>query len=312
MSPKRRSSRTGPRVLILVAALAIVLAIAAVATWRTPSAPPPGAPMAPAPSVDPQVAARELVALAPELTPASAEMLVREFPGPPSPGLAEMGLLFASSGFDLMEREELQEMRQLFEEVYATLPPADRAWMGDYMRMLREGSLTEEASARGRRLLTQGVNLMPAERRARLQALIEKAIGAALDARRKAKGKTPPSATPAAAPLVPHVGMPPNSPLPEPAGIAPTASPSGPVVKDEAYWRSRMKEAREKAAKLKQQVEELDTAARQYSGSTTIAQRSRLERLAKLREELAAAEKAIGDTEEEARRAGALPGWLRE
>jgi hypothetical protein len=209
-----------------------------------------------------------------------------------------------------MERPELMEMRQLFDEVYAPLPPADREWMGEYMRMLREGNLTAEAGARGRDLLTQGVNLMPAERRARLQALIEKAIGGALEARQKAKGRTPAPETPVPAEAKPHAMMPPNSPPPEPAGIVPSASPA--PVKDEAYWRSRMKEAREKVARLKREVEGLDTVVRQNSGSTTLAQRSRIERLTRVREELAAAERAIGEAEEEARKAGALPGWLRE
>jgi hypothetical protein len=223
-----------------------------------------------------------------------------------------MGLIFASSGFDLMEVAELRELRQLFEEMYAPLPPADRQWMGEYTRMLREGNLSPEDSARGRQLLTQGVTLMPAERRARLQALIEKAIAAALEARRKAKGKAPPLATPAAAPLVPQVGMPPNSPPPEPAGITPSSSPSAPAVKDEAYWRQRMKEARERVARLKQEVQRLEAAVNQDPGSTTLAAQSRRVQLTKAREDLAAAERAIGDLEEEARKAGALPGWLRE
>jgi hypothetical protein len=315
-SRKRGSVLTGPRILVLVAALTAVLAIAVVATWQAPGDPgqaaarPAAAP--PLPSVDPQIAARELVVLAPELTPASAEMLAREFPGASGQGLAEMGLLFASSGFDLMERDDLRQMGVLFEEVYATLPPDDRQWMGQYMRTLREGNLSPEESARGRQLLTQGVTLMPAERRAALQALNEKAIAASLEARRKAKGRTPPPATPAAAPLQPHQPAPPNSPAPEPAGIVPSSSPSAPVVRNEAYWRTRMKEAREKAARLKKEADSLDAAVSQNSGSTTIAQRSRIERLTRVREELAAAERAIGEIEEEARKAGALPGWLRE
>jgi len=320
MSRKRGSPRTGLRILIFVAALTAVLAIAAVSTWRTPSGLPHGGPSGapaalpagapPVPAVDPRVVARELVTLAPELTLASAEMLAREFPGPSGQGLAEMGLLFASSGFDLMERAELLEMGQLFEEVYATLPPPDRDWMGEYMRMLREGSLSAGASVRGRQLLTQGVNLMPAERRVRLQALIEKAIGAALEARRKAKGRTPAPATPLPAPMQPHVPMPPNSPPAEPAGIVPSASAT--PAQGEAYWRSRMKEARARVAQLKQQVEKLDTIVRQNSGSTSLAQKSRIEQLTQMREELAAAERAIGEIEDQARKAGALPGWLRE
>jgi hypothetical protein len=319
MPKKKASAQKGQRTLLLVGVLAAVLAIAAIVTWRTgaPPSAPSAAPIAlpgggPVPSIDPQVVARELAALAPELTPASAEMLAREFPGPPSQSLAEMGLVFASSGADLLEREEVREMGRLFEEVYAQLPPADRAWMAEYMRMVREGNLTPEAGNRGRQLLTQGVTLMPAERRQRLQALIEKSIRASLEARRLAKGKTPPSATPAAAPLVPHNPMPPNSPQPEQAGIVPSSSPSAPVVKDEAYWRGRMKEARQLVARLKKEVEQLETAVNQNVGSTTLGAQSRRVELTKRREDLALAERSIGEIEEEARKAGALPGWLRE
>jgi hypothetical protein len=311
MSPKRRqparASRRNLTLALLIGALMVVLAIAVVATWMgggtAPIAPPASG--RPVPSVDPRVVANELIGLAPELTPASAEMLARAMPGASGPPLAEMGLLFASRGFDLMERGELLELGQLVDEVYATLPPPDRDWMGEYMRLLRDGSLTKEASARGRQLLTQGVGLLPAERRARLQVLIEKAIGAALEARRKAEGRTPPP-TLVAGPWPAFVPQPPNSPGAEQGGVVP--SPSSSPARDEAYWRKRMKEARDKVASLKQQVDELDRITKQNLGSTS----KWLGELGKAREELTAAERAIGDLEEEARRAGALPGWLRD
>lgn len=317
MAPKRRQPpRTSRRTVVLatlVGVLTLLLAIAALSTWMARSGPAPAAalpssgPLPPTP--DPQVVAVELVGLAPELTPASAEMLARAMPGASGAPLAEMGLLFASRGFDLMERTDLLELGQLFEEVYATLPPADREWMGEYMRLLRDGSLNAEASVRGRQLLTQGVNLMPAERRARLQALLEKAIRDALEARRRAEGRTPPP-TPASVPMPAFAPMPPDSPPAEPAGVVPRKSPSpgASPARDEAYWRSRMKEAREKVASLKQQVEVLDRITKQNLGSTP----KRAGELAKAREELAAAERAISEIEEEGRRAGALPGWFRE
>jgi hypothetical protein len=263
----------------------------------------PGGP--PVPSADPRVVATELVGLAPELTPASAEMLARAMPGASGPPLAEMGLLFASRGFDLMERADLLEMAVLFDEVWATLPQADREFMDQYMRMLREGGLSTEGSVRGRQLLTQGVSLMPPERRARLQVLMEKAIAAALEARRRDELRTPPP-TPANVTFPAFNPQPPNSPPADPAGVAPSASPS--AARDEAYWRGRMKDAREKVARLKKEVDELDRITRQNLGATS----KRAAELAKAREELAAAERAIPEIEEEARRAGALPGWLRE
>lgn len=315
MSPKRRQPpRTSRRTLILalvIGAPTLILALAVVATWMAGGGPASATPPAsgpPVPGLDPQVVATELVGLAPELTLASAEMLARAMPGASGAPLAEMGLLFASRGFDLMERRELLELGQLFTEVYATLPPPDRDWMGEYMHLLRDGSLTTEASVRGRQLLTQGVNLLPAERRARLQALIEKAIGGALEARRKAESRTPPPATPVAGPLQPFAPQPPNSPAAEPAGVTPSHSPSPSPARGEAYWRSRMKEAREKVASLKETVDELERITRQNLGSTSKWTAD----LARAREELAAAERALGELEEEARKAGALPGWLRE
>src|SRR5262249_16816417 len=142
---------------LVVGALTVVLAIAGVFIWMSrggpaaAAAPPPSGP--PVPTPDPQKVAAELVGLAPELTPASAEVLAPATPGASGAPLAEMGLLFASRGFDLMERRDLLELGQLFTEVYATLPPPDRDWMGEYMRMLRDGSLTEQASVKGRQLL---------------------------------------------------------------------------------------------------------------------------------------------------------------
>jgi hypothetical protein len=178
--------------------------------------------------------------------------------------------------------------------------------MGEYMRRLREGGVTAEDSMRGRRLLTQGVNLLAPERRARLQLLMEKAIGAAVEARRRDAGRTPPP-TPATVNWPTVAFQPPNSPAPDPAGVAPSGSPS-PGARDEAYWRARMKDAREKAAALGKQVDELERITRQNLGATS----RRAAELAKAREELVAAERAIADIEEEGRRAGALPGWFRE
>jgi hypothetical protein len=308
---RRQTSRSSRRTLALAVLLGLtaLLAVAAVVTWTGRGGPPEAAlppSGAPIPSVDPHIVATEVVGLAPELTLVSAEMLARAMPGATGAPLSEMGLLFASRGFDSMERTDLLELGTLFDEMVATLPPGDGEWMRDYMRKLREGGLGAEDSVRGRRLLTQGVSLQPPEHRARLQALMEKAIAAAVEARRRDAGRTPPS-PPANVNWPAAAFQPPNSPAADPAGVAPSGSPS-PATRDEAYWRARMKDAREKAAALTKQVDELERITRQNLGATS----KRAAELAKAREDLAVAERAIADIEEEGRRAGALPGWFRE
>jgi hypothetical protein len=316
---QRRSGASGRWLLLVAGTVTVLLSAAALFFWIAPDRVSPDGARAPAgtplpvPTADPRAVALELAAVAPELTLASAEMLARAMPSASGAPLAEIGLLFASRGFELMERSERLEVGQLFEEVYAGLPAPDRDWMGEYTRLLRAGDLTPEASVRGRRLLTQGVSLMPPERRARLQALVEKSIQAALEARRKAESRTPP-APPAVVQFQPFAPMPPNSPPAEPAAIVPASSP-GPGasdVKDEAYWRSRMREARARVARLKRRADGLEADVRAHTGSASLAQRSRIEELARARAELAAAEQAIVEAEEEARKLGALPGWLRE
>lgn len=361
---KRRPPRSGWWLVLIAGTVTVLISAAAVFLWISPDLIPASVPgsaavvpaaTAPAvPSVDPRTAAMELAAAAPELTLASAEMLVAEVPNGAGTGLAEMALLFASRGFDTMERAELLELGQLFEEAYAKLAPADHEWMGEYMRALRDGSLDAEGSARGRRLLTESVAGLADDRRQRLQALLEKAIRAGIEARRQAEERTQearvapaPDTTAAketAAPPAARERPAPPSP-PGMAGLPASSAPAQPG-RGEAYWRSRMREARARVERLRAEVASLEKdAAREVYGPTlepqcipparinsqsqaeyeaclklkqnwparqAAAQAQRLDRLAQLREQLAAAERAIGEVEDEARRDGALPGWLRE
>jgi hypothetical protein len=261
------------------------------------------------PTPDPKVVVADLARLAPELTPAGAEMLAREMPQASGSDLAEISWLTATRGFTLLEREQLRELGPLIEEVYATLPPEDQAWMVQYMRDVRDGSLGPEDSLRGRRLLTDGVNRLAPESRQRLQALVEKAIRGAIEAQRIAKSRTPPPPTPSLAPPQGFQPQPPNTPPPEPA-LAPRSSPS-PPTRGEAYWRERMRDARAKVTRLKKELADLEKAAAREA-TAGADPKKRLERLAQTRVELAEAERAITEIEEEARKAGALPGWLRE
>src|SRR4029079_15097648 len=196
----------------------------------------------PIPVRDPKATAAELQALAPELTPASAALLVSDVPNATGPGLADLGLVVATRGFDQMERDELAEMAALIEEAYATLPPGDHAWMGEYMRMLRDGSLAAADGVRGRRLLTQGVNALAPPRRERLQSLMETAIRAGLKTRRRDAAPDDEPAPSGASPSRPALVQRPLPPVAQGAQTLPT-QPGGAVSAGnghgEAYWRSQ-------------------------------------------------------------------------
>ena len=178
--PARRPPRSGQWALIAVGAVVFVVAVDAGYAFLTreqaslPVAPASAAPVL-SPTPDAQAVAAELMQLAPELTPIAARMLMREVPSATGHGLAEIGWLMATRGFDGMERDDLRDLRALIDEVYAPLAPEDQAWMAGYLNLLREGGLSREDGERGRRLFTEGVNKLAPERRQRLQALVENA-----------------------------------------------------------------------------------------------------------------------------------------
>ena len=335
--PARRAPRAGQWTLVVLATVTVAIAAAAGYAWLTRdqglAVAPAAASAAPVlpPAAEPQAVMAELVQLAPEFTPGSAQMLVSTAPNMSGHGLAEIGWLTATRGFDDMDREDLRELGALLEEVYAPLPPEDHTFMAQYLNAVRDGSLSREEGARGRSLFTDGVNKLAPERRTRLQTLVEKAIRAGVAARQRAEGGTQEALmVPAPAP-VPSTGAsegapaagasprasgaPPAAPAegsasPPAAAAAPAASP-GPEERGEGYWRARMQAARARVARLRNQIADMDKAAAR-DAVTGADQKKRLDDLARLRAELAEAERAVGDLEEEARAAGALPGWLRE
>jgi hypothetical protein len=100
------------------------------------------------------------------------------------------------------------------------------------------------------------------------------------------------------------------------------AAPSG-EVKDEAYWRSRISGARSAlersrifADALQSRINALTT---DFVNRADPAQRAQIElerqravaELDRVKKEIAEQTKAISDIEEEARKAGVPPGWLR-
>ena len=120
-------------------------------------------------------------------------------------------------------------------------------------------------------------------------------------------------------------------PAPAAAGRAqiaptPTAVPlPGAPSADEITWREAARKARKRAEDARRRVPELDAAARKLENDFYAwddgQYRDRVikpawdktkEELEAARRELADAEKDLADLPEKARRAGALPGWLRE
>ena len=127
----------------------------------------------------------------------------------------------------------------------------------------------------------------------------------------------PPPATPAAAATTPGDAV-----------KAGGEKPAGPTEEeqraaDEQRWRGRMAEARSQLERSKMFGEALQTRANSLWADFTArddpAQRGRIEaerkktlaEIDKVKGEIEAQTKALADLEEEARRAGVPPGWLR-
>lgn len=114
----------------------------------------------------------------------------------------------------------------------------------------------------------------------------------------------------------------------KPPDAATTAKPAAPPadegpVKDQAYWSGRMKELRTQLDRDQTYSEALQTRINSLSADFVNrddpAQRSVIERdrqravneLARLTKAITDGKQAVADLEEEARRAGVPPGWLR-
>jgi hypothetical protein len=103
----------------------------------------------------------------------------------------------------------------------------------------------------------------------------------------------------------------------------PVATPAQPVSKDQAYWRKRMADAREQLDRDRTLAEALQTRINSLTTdfvnrddpaqqAQLASDRSKaLNELARLKKAVEVDAKAIAALEEEARRAGVPPGWLR-
>jgi hypothetical protein len=118
----------------------------------------------------------------------------------------------------------------------------------------------------------------------------------------------------------------PHSPTADGAPAAPSPiSGAGPTGSSETEWRETAQRARKRVADARAHLEELQAAATklesdfyawddgQYRDRVIKPAWDRtLRELEDTRRELAEAEKDLNDLPEKARRAGALPGWIRE
>ena len=123
-----------------------------------------------------------------------------------------------------------------------------------------------------------------------------------------------------AAPVIP-------APAPTPEAIAPIVSGGAPAQgqvlpdrpSEEKRWRHRASVARSSVATLEKRFDEADRAATwsatdgpmSCTGRVNTRHGRDMEQLQEARQQLAAARQALEDFEEEARRAGVPPGWLR-
>jgi hypothetical protein len=89
-------------------------------------------------------------------------------------------------------------------------------------------------------------------------------------------------------------------------GSKPSAGEQADRSAKEAEWRARFQDARARLSAARERVNVLDGL---YLGQESANELQRLNRDAKA--ELEAAEKSLKDLQEEARRAGVPPGWLR-
>jgi hypothetical protein len=134
------------------------------------------------------------------------------------------------------------------------------------------------------------------------------------------------------------LGAPPAASTPAPAATPPAATPAAPAdaakasaaeakdkepAKDQKYWAGRIKTLRDDLARNETYAEALQTRLNSlqadFVNRDDPAQRAVIERdrqkaageLGRLKQSITDGKKAITDLEEEARRAGVPPGWLR-
>jgi GYF domain 2 len=119
----------------------------------------------------------------PELSRGAVEELVRErlSKGEGTDDLSAAALRVVSQGLYTLRSAETQELGEIYAQVYGPIPEAERVRLARYVQQVRAGIPVagDEAQA-ARQLLRQGIDSLPEEARARLQALNDKAFRAGL------------------------------------------------------------------------------------------------------------------------------------
>jgi type IV secretory pathway VirB10-like protein len=131
----------------------------------------------------------------------------------------------------------------------------------------------------------------------------------------------PPAAAANASPPTPGAPAPPSTQVP--AISVPAGKPEGEKPKDEAYWRTRITAARSALERSRMFADALQSRinalATDFVNRDDPAQRAQIEserkralaELERVRKEMTDQTSAISDIEEEARKSGVPPGWLR-
>jgi hypothetical protein len=297
-------------------------------------------------AVDPVAATVAANAL---LTPEAAGTLADAWKrrGLATDDLGETALLLALKGFGTVPADQADALRSSFERLYAALSPTDRGTAERLLSQIREGRADTGDLAQARVLMDLGARQMDEASRSQLRKQYSGAVIMAVAMRDEsdriaaagpavyvAEARVP-EVTQARTSSPPHV-----IPSPSPPSGGSAAWGSGPESgggdrRGEAYWRDRAAQLRRSVARAQAAVTATETALRGeilreqprdcslppgltmeqikrwkcYVGSAVPAARAKHERA---QAELDRAQKALHGLDDEARRAGALPGWLRE
>lgn len=179
----------------LPAAVVVVVVLAAVATRSTwmpllsgfsrsadkVAAPPPTLPVAPqAPPLPPEV--QVAVDRLPHLTPETIQLVMStsRFSAPDPPEIFRLATVATDRGLPALTAEEAAELRDVRASALGSLRSVDRRRVQAYARMTAGRDLLVAEDARVLGLFARGVRALPEPRRERLQALLGKAIAAAV------------------------------------------------------------------------------------------------------------------------------------